>query len=113
MLSENIEIVQTKINNALAMRKEAKKTGETVTLVAVTKNHPAEVILASMALGISDIGENRVQEAKQKKTVVSSGLKWHLLGHLQTNKVKQAVEIFDIIESVDSEKILTAIDKAA
>ena len=113
MLSETIEIVQTKINNALAMRKEAKKTGETVTLVAVTKNHPAEVILASMALGISDIGENRVQEAKQKKTVVSSGLKWHLLGHLQTNKVKQAVEIFDIIESVDSEKILTAIDKAA
>ena len=113
MLSENIEIVQTKINNALAMRKEAKKTGETVTLVAVTKNHPAEVILASTALGISDIGENRVQEAKQKKTVVSSGLKWHLLGHLQTNKVKQAVEIFDIIESVDSEKILTAIDKAA
>ncbi|MGL5206707.1 MAG: YggS family pyridoxal phosphate-dependent enzyme, partial [Acidaminococcaceae bacterium] len=73
----------------------------------------AEVILASIALGISDIGENRVQEAKQKKTVVTQGPKWHLLGHLQTNKVKQAVEIFDIIESVDSEKVLDAINKAA
>lgn len=113
MFSENLEIVKSKINNALAMRKESKKTGETVTLVAVTKNHPAEVILASIALGISDIGENRVQEAKQKKTVVTQGPKWHLLGHLQTNKVKQAVEIFDIIESVDSEKVLDAINKAA
>lgn len=113
MFSENLEIVKSKINNALAMRKESKKTGETVTLVAVTKNHPAEVILASIALGISDIGENRVQEAKQKKTVVTQGSKWHLLGHLQTNKVKQAVEIFDIIESVDSEKVLDAINKAA
>ncbi|MGE4588200.1 MAG: YggS family pyridoxal phosphate-dependent enzyme [Acidaminococcaceae bacterium] len=113
MFSENLEIVQTRINNALAMRKETKKTGEKVTLVAVTKNHPADVILASMALGISDIGENRVQEAKQKKAVVPNGPKWHLLGHLQTNKVKQAVEIFDIIESVDSEKILDAINKTA
>lgn len=113
MFSENLEIVRSKINNALAMRKESKKTGETVTLVAVTKNHPADVILASMALGISDIGENRVQEAKQKKTVVPNGPKWHLLGHLQTNKVRQAVEIFDVIESVDSEKILEAINKAA
>ena len=95
------------------MRNGDKKTGETVTLVAVTKNHPADVVLASRALGISDVGENRVQEAKQKKTVVPSGQRWHLLGHLQTNKVKQAVEIFDIIESVDSEKILAAIDKAA
>ena len=77
MLSENIEIVQTKINNALAMRKEAKKTGETVTLVAVTKNHPAEVILASMALGISDIGENRVQEAKQKNLDSFLGQKYN------------------------------------
>ena len=113
MFSENLEIVRSKINNALAMRKESKKTGEKVTLVAVTKNHPADVILASMALGISDIGENRVQEAKQKKTVVPNGPKWHLLGHLQTNKVKQAVEIFDVIESVDSEKVLDAINNAA
>ena len=65
MFSENVEIVRTKINNALAMRNGDKKTGETVTLVAVTKNHPADVVLASMALGISDVGENRVQEAKQ------------------------------------------------
>jgi len=113
MFSENVEIVRTKINNALAMRNGDKKTGETVTLVAVTKNHPAEVVLASIALGIGDIGENRVQEAKQKKTVVPNRPRWHLLGHLQTNKAKQAVEIFDIIESVDSEKVLDAIDKAA
>lgn len=113
MLSKNLETVLTRINQALAMRKEVKQTGEKVTLVAVTKNHPAEVILASMALNITDIGENRVQEAKQKKNIVPHGPRWHLVGHLQTNKIKQAVELFDIIESVDSEKVLDAIDKAA
>ena len=113
MLSKNIETVLTRINQALAMRKEVKQTGEKVTLVAVTKNHPACVILASMALNITDIGENRVQEAKQKKNIVPHGPRWHLVGHLQTNKIKQAVELFDIIESVDSEKVLDAIDKAA
>ena len=113
MLSKNVETVLTRINQALAMRKEVKQTGEKVTLVAVTKNHPADVILASMALNITDIGENRVQEAKQKKNIVPHGPRWHLVGHLQTNKIKQAVELFDIIESVDSEKVLDAIDKAA
>lgn len=113
MLSKNIETVLTRINQALAMRKEVKQTGEKVTLVAVTKNHPADVILASMALNITDIGENRVQEAKQKKIIVPHGPSWHLVGHLQTNKIKQAVELFDIIESVDSEKVLDTIDKAA
>ena len=113
MLSKNVETVLTRINQALAMRKEVKQTGEKVTLVAVTKNHPADVILDSMALNITDIGENRVQEAKQKKKIVPHGPRWHLVGHLQTNKIKQAVELFDIIESVDSEKVLDAIDKAA
>lgn len=113
MLSKNVETVLTKINQALAMRKEVKQTGEKVTLVAVTKNHPADVIFDSMALNITDIGENRVQEAKQKKNIVPHGPRWHLVGHLQTNKIKQAVELFDIIESVDSEKVLDAIDKAA
>ena len=113
MLKENIEAVRTKISEALAMRTEEKLTGRKVTLVAVTKNHPADIILESLALDITDIGENRVQEAKEKKSVLPPGGRWHLVGHLQTNKVKQAVELFDLIESVDSEKILAAINSAA
>lgn len=113
MLKDNIEAVRTKISEALAMRTEEKLTGKEVTLVAVTKNHPAEIILESLALAITDIGENRVQEAKGKKEVLPHGGRWHLVGHLQTNKVKQAVELFDLIESVDSEKVLAAINSAA
>lgn len=113
MLKDNIEAVHTRIKEALAQREEKKVTGEHVQLVAVTKNHPADVILASLENGIANIGENRVQEAQSKQNLLGAIGTWHLIGHLQTNKVKAAVEIFDIIESVDSEKVLSAINNAA
>ena len=66
------------------------------------------------AAGITDVGENRVQEALQKqKEFPDNGLTWHLIGHLQTNKAKHAVEHFDLIHSVDSEHLLRAVDKEA
>lgn len=113
MLSENLQEVQAKIDKALAARKEAKLTGETVTLVAVTKNHPPEVITESLATGIKSIGENRVQEAKHKQEALGKEGYWHLIGHLQSNKARQAVALFDLIESVDSERLLVALDKEA
>mgnify|MGYP001115110143 FL=1 len=113
MLKDNLHKVQTRIAEALARRTETKLTGTEATLVAVTKNHPVDVVLESLALGIANIGENRVQEAKEKRTVVPDRGVWHLIGHLQTNKAKQAVALFDLIESVDSQRLLAALDKAA
>lgn len=113
MLKDNLHKVQTRIAEALARRTETKLTGTEATLVAVTKNHPVDVVMESLALGIANIGENRVQEAKEKRTVVPDRGVWHLIGHLQTNKAKQAVALFDLIESVDSQRLLAALDKAA
>ena len=113
MLADNLKIVQEKIEASLQKRKEAKQTGDSVTLVAVTKNHAPEVITEALSLGVECIGENRVQEAKHKKEVLPAGGKWHLIGHLQTNKARQAVALFDLIESIDSERLLALINDEA
>lgn len=113
MLADNLEVVQAKITDALAKRQEAKITGAAVTLVAVTKNHPADVVTESLECGIQNIGENRVQEAKHKQEALGKQGVWHLIGHLQTNKARQAVALFDLIESIDSERLLEAVDKEA
>lgn len=106
--------MQQRIQAALAKRKNKELlTGNDVILVAVTKNHPPEVITESLALGVQNIGENRVQEAKHKQEVLGKQGYWHLIGHLQTNKARQAVAHFDLIESVDSEHLLAAVDKEA
>lgn len=113
MLKNNLHKVQTQIAEALARRTETKLTGTAATLIAVTKNHPAEVVVEALDLGVANIGENRVQEAKEKREHVPDRGTWHLIGHLQTNKAKQAVALFDLIESADSEHLLVALDKAA
>lgn len=113
MLSDNLKIVQNKIKTAVVSRKEEKITGQNVILVAVTKNHLPDVITESLQCGIKNIGENRVQEAKHKQEAIGKDGTWHLIGHLQTNKVRQAVALFDLIESVDSEKLLAVINDEA
>ncbi|MDY4920569.1 MAG: YggS family pyridoxal phosphate-dependent enzyme [Phascolarctobacterium sp.] len=114
MLAENLKQVQQHIQAAIAKRTEQNLlTGSDITLVAVTKNHPPEVITESLALGIGNIGENRVQEAKHKQEAIGKQGYWHLIGHLQTNKARQAVAHFDLIESIDSEHLLAAVDKEA
>ncbi len=110
MIKENIAAVQKRIADAAA------RVGRTdaITLVAVTKNHPVEYMKEAAADGITDVGENRVQEALQKlEAFPENHLKWHLIGHLQTNKAKHAVEHFDLIHSVDSEHLLKAVNKEA
>ncbi len=110
MIKENIAAVQKRIADAAA---RAGRT-DTITLVAVTKNHPVEYMKEAAANGITDVGENRVQEALQKlEAFPENHLKWHLIGHLQTNKAKHAVEHFDLIHSVDSEHLLKAVNKEA
>ena len=113
MLADNLHNVKETIASALARRTERKETGDEVCLVAVTKNHPAAVVTEIQSLGVGNIGENRVQEAREKQQQIGHTGKWHLIGHLQTNKAKQAVEFFDLIESADSEHLLRALEKEA
>ena len=84
--------------------------GQSVTLVAVTKTHGPEAVEAAHQCGVHDVGENKVQEAVEKMSQVSSPVRWHLIGHLQRNKVK-AVDQFTLVHSVDSGRLADAIHK--
>jgi len=96
-----------------------KRDPATITLVAVAKNRSTPEIREALEAGITDIGENRVQEAVIKYQELSTpnlaarAIRWHLVGHLQTNKVREAVRIFDFIHSVDSLRLAQEIDKQA
>lgn len=84
-----------------------------VTIVAVTKGHPVEAIEAARAAGLTEIGENRVQEALAKREDIRiKGLHWHLIGHLQTNKAKYVPTTFAWVHSVDSSKVAQALSRA-
>ena len=85
----------------------------TVKLVAVSKFKPVEDILAAYAAGQRAFGENRPQELAAKAKVLPDDIEWHFIGHLQTNKLKQVLPYAALIESVDSEHLLTEIDRAA
>ena len=87
---------------------------EDVVLIAVTKTQSVAVIREAAAAGLSVVGENRVQEAVEKAAQLTDlSLEWHLIGHLQTSKVKQAVALFSLIHSVDSERLACEIDRCA
>jgi pyridoxal phosphate enzyme (YggS family) len=84
-----------------------------VELVAVSKTHPVSAIQEVYDLGQKVFGENKVQELVEKYPLLPQDIQWHLIGHLQTNKVKYIAEFIDIIQSVDSEKLLNEINKEA
>jgi PLP dependent protein len=87
--------------------------GQEVTLVAVTKTHGPEAVYAAYAAGVTDVGENRVQEAEPKMASVSVPVRWHLIGHLQRNKAKHALR-FSCVHGLDSERLAVALhDEAA
>lgn len=86
---------------------------EGVKLVAVSKTHPAEVVMEAYEAGQRVFGENRPQELRAKYEVMPKDIKWHQIGQLQTNKVKYIAPFVVMIESVDSDKLLTVIDKEA
>lgn len=91
----------------------SSRTRDEITLVAVTKTHGAEVVEAALAAGIADIGENRVQEAREKIARVGRRARWHLIGHLQSNKAAEAARLFDVIHSVDSPALAARLGRAA
>ncbi len=95
------------------MIRESIGNGE-IAIIAVTKTQSVAVIREAVAAGLSVVGENRVQEAVEKAAQLTDlPLEWHLIGHLQTNKVKQAVALFSLIHSVDSERLADEIDRCA
>lgn len=97
-----------------ACQRVGRSDADSITLVAVTKGHPLEATRAAREAGLQVIGENRVQEARAKWEVAGDlGLSWHLVGHLQRNKVRQALQMFDLIHSVDSLRLAETIDKEA
>jgi pyridoxal phosphate enzyme (YggS family) len=79
----------------------------------VTKTHPAAAVEYAARYGLAAVGENRVQEAVEKRAQTGAAVRWELIGHLQSNKAKLAVEHFGRIQSVDSEKLLNVLDRAA
>ena len=98
-LSDNVAALELRIQWACA---RAGRVRSELTLVAVTKTRTPGEIDEVIKAGITQVGENRVQEASAKKPLVTLPAKWHLVGSLQTNKAKKALELFDVIQSVDS-----------
>lgn len=98
---------------AVAARRSGRDPAE-VKVVAVTKTVPVETIRLAVAMGLCDLGENRVQEALAKQAVLGrEGLRWHLIGTLQTNKARRAAESFDLIHSLDRWELAEALARAA
>jgi len=107
-IKNNLEIINKKIKRAVL---KVNRNPEEIKLVAVTKTATTGQIEEAINAGVKIIGENRVQDAKEKYNILTADIEWHLIGHLQTNKAKYAVEIFDCIHSVDSIKLAQEIDK--
>lgn len=108
-IANNLETVRTAIESAA---KDAERDPSSVTLIAVSKTHPADTISVALAAGQRSFGENRVQEAQEKWPTLKEDYPdstLHLIGGLQTNKVKAAVDLFDVIHTVDRPKLAAAI----
>lgn len=109
-LEATFKTVRNRIEAACA---KAGRDPASVTLLAVTKSQPPEVVRAAAEAGQTLFGENRVQEAKVKISLSPSRLHWHMIGHLQSNKCRDAVHFFEMIQSVDTLKLAEEIDKWA
>lgn len=108
-LGERFADIKARINKSL---ERSDRPSNDVTLVAISKTHPAEAIQQLLRLGATDIGENRVQEAEAKIEIIGRGkARWHLVGHLQANKARRAVKLFDVIHSLDSVELAHRLDR--
>jgi hypothetical protein len=114
VIAERVATVRERI--ARSASRAGRGEGE-VTLVAVSKTHPPEEIREAFAAGVRDFGENKVQEAEKKVSALADlrekGLRWHMVGHLQANKARKAVALFDRIHSIDDVELAPRLEKAA
>lgn len=109
-LAESLDSIQQRIHAACG---RAGRTPPSVTVLAVTKGQPPEVVAEAARLGLVFFGENKIQEARAKIPLSPGKLRWHFIGHLQTNKCRDAVELFEMIQSVDSLHLAQEISKRA
>lgn len=109
-LQKNLEQVQERIARAAL---HSGRKPEDITLIAVTKNVPVEKIREAIALGIKELGENRVQELLKKQPLIGEKVNWHLIGHLQRNKVKYVWDRVKLIHSLDSLALAQELEKRA
>lgn len=109
-IAENLAAIRRRIEAACA---RSGRDPASVTLVAVTKGQPPEAVRAAVEAGQLVFGENRVQEAKAKISQCPGSARWHMIGHLQSNKARDAVALFEMIESVDSLSLAVEVNKWA
>ena len=109
-ITENLSMVENKIAAAC---KRAGRERDEVKLIAVSKTQPVEAIREAIEYGINSFGENRVQELREKTELIKDNLDWHLIGHLQTNKVKFVVGKVSLIHSLENIRLAEALDKEA
>lgn len=110
MLKDNLQNVEKNIQEAC---KKANRSRDEVTLIAVSKTKPIEMLQEVYDLGIRNFGENKVQELVEKYPQIPSDMNWHMIGHLQRNKVKQVIDKAVLIHSVDSVRLAEAIEAEA
>ena len=109
-IAENLKRVQDRIANAA---NRSGRSADAVTLIVVTKTWSADVVQQVVDAGAGVLGESRVQEAQHKVKAVTGPVSWHLVGHLQRNKVKVALPLFDLIHSVDTLRLANEISRRA
>ena len=110
-MKERLERVRERISQAA---EACHRSGTDIRLVAVSKTMPVEIVREAIETGMMELGENYIQEARGKiSTLATYPVTWHYIGHLQSNKAKYAVRMFDLIHSVDSVKLAKALDKYA
>lgn len=110
MITENIKIVEQNIKKAC---EDSNRDSREVTLIAVSKTKPVPMLQEAYDYGCRDFGENKVQELVQKYEVLPKDIRWHMIGHLQRNKVKYIIDKAALIHSVDSLKLAAEISKEA
>ena len=109
-IAENLQRVHDAIATAAT---KSGRTADAVELIAVSKTHPAELVREAIEAGQSLFGESRLQEARVKIELLPSSARWHFIGHLQKNKVRHALPLFEVFHSVDSLELATAINRIA
>ena len=110
MLKENLKTVEERIQSAC---KKAGRKREEITLIAVSKTKPPHMLQEAYDLGVRIFGENKVQEIREKYEVLPKDIDWHMIGHLQRNKVKYIIDKVALIHSVDSIRLAETIEKEA
>lgn len=108
-IKERLEHVRERIQ---AAAERAGRKPDEIKLIAISKTHGAAIVREALAAGVTDLGENRVQEAESKINEIGRGAAcWHLVGHLQTNKARRAVDLFDVVHSVDSPALVEKLER--